>query len=46
MVFGWFVSGAPLDGGPHPPGSLPRWGSALLGLVLLAWVGWAAWMWW
>ncbi|MFE0373571.1 hypothetical protein [Streptomyces tendae] len=46
MVFGRFVSGAPLDGEPRPPGSLPRWGIALLRLVLLAWAGWAAWMWW
>jgi hypothetical protein len=46
MVFGRFVSGAPLDGEPRPPGSLPRWGIALLRLLLLAWAGWAAWMWW
>ncbi|MCX4826576.1 hypothetical protein OG883_43850 [Streptomyces sp. NBC_01142] len=46
MVLGRFVSGAPLDGEPRPPGSLPRWGIALLRLVLLAWAGWAAWMWW
>ncbi|MFD4526657.1 hypothetical protein ACFWP7_22530 [Streptomyces sp. NPDC058470] len=46
MVFGRFISGAPLDGEPRPPGSLPRWGAALLRVVLLAWAGWAAWMWW
>ncbi|TLQ39260.1 hypothetical protein [Streptomyces marianii] len=46
LVFGRFVSGAPLDGEPRPPGSLPRWGIALLRLVFLAWAGWAAWMWW
>ncbi|MFD7616052.1 hypothetical protein [Streptomyces sp. NPDC059802] len=46
MVFGRFISGAPLDGEPRPPGSLPRWGVALLRVVLLAWAGWAAWMWW
>ncbi|MEU4080410.1 hypothetical protein [Streptomyces venezuelae] len=46
IAFGRFVSGAPLDGEPRPPGSLPRWGIALLRLVFLAWAGWAAWMWW
>ncbi|MFG2211989.1 hypothetical protein [Streptomyces sp. NPDC048638] len=46
MVFGRFISGAPLDGEPRPPGSLPRWGVALLRVVLLVWAGWAAWMWW
>lgn len=46
VAFGRFVSGAPLDGEPRPPGSLPRWGIALLRLVFLAWAGWAAWMWW
>ncbi|MEO3976773.1 hypothetical protein [Streptomyces sp. CAU 1734] len=46
MAFGRFVSGAPLDGEPRPPGSVPRWGIALLRLAFLGWAGWAAWTWW
>ncbi|WP_329020456.1 hypothetical protein [Streptomyces sp. NBC_01601] len=46
MVFGRFVSGAPMNGEPQPPGSVPRWGVALTRLLFLAWAGWAAWMWW
>ena len=46
MVFGRFVSGAPMNGEPRPPGSVPRWGVALIRILLLAWAGWAAWMWW
>ncbi|MCX4784085.1 hypothetical protein [Streptomyces sp. NBC_01264] len=44
--FGRFVSGAPMDGEPRPPGGMPRWCIALVRLLLLAWAGWAAWMWW
>ncbi|MDX3694913.1 hypothetical protein PV726_32170 [Streptomyces europaeiscabiei] len=41
-----FLSGAPLDGEPRPPGGLPRGVIALIRVLVTVWVGWAAWMWW
>ncbi|MFF9785672.1 hypothetical protein [Streptomyces nigrescens] len=45
LAFGRFVSGAPMDG-DRALGGMPRWASALLRVAVMAWAGWAAWMWW
>lgn len=46
VVFGRFVSGAPMGEQPRAPGGMPRGVHALLRLAVLAWAGWAGWTWW